>query len=486
MGKKKKSGGQTAKPLSPEAYIRNKARQLPVHKCYKSVNSFEDREMCIIVVRKHPQGTYTLGAYMIDKWCFGVKDSLWRFNIDEIEMNDFLSMFKERLDSLDEIDYVEAHNWVYGAVAFADEAGMKPCRDFTLTQYILAEDDENVELREYEFGRDGKYCLFTKNREEAARYIPILDRNLGKGNYSVETGLFGDDEIWDDDADDEDIGFPFKITPSMEYTYQGGDYPKEVELNFPELEERMRTDIYDFSDEDIDWVKSLPEDKLRADLQNLVLCELGRQWGKSAKELDEEAPGNWCILSNSLVFLANVANVNETLPIVLEVMRQSSEFREYNFGDASDLLLDPVLCVLVKDNPCLLKPFLLEKGPSPEFKASALELLEHIARNCPEVRQEIIDMTVELMNEYKADLPERTICDGTVTAFAIGILISVGAVEHLPLIEEIYATGLVDEACEGRIDEVRKSIRNPWPVYPLPTTNPRDIRDTLRHRFPRK
>ena len=110
MGKKKKSGRQTAKPLSPEAYIRNKARQLPVHKCYKSVNSYEDREMCIIVVRKHPQGTYTLGAYMIDKWCFGVKDSLWRFNIDESEMNDFLSMFKERLDSLDEIDYVEAHN----------------------------------------------------------------------------------------------------------------------------------------------------------------------------------------------------------------------------------------------------------------------------------------------------------------------------------------------------------------------------------------
>lgn len=95
-------------------------------------------------------------------------------------------------------------------------------------------------------------------------------------------------------------------------------------------------------------------------------------------------------------------------------------------------------------------------------------------------------MTVELLNEYKADLPERTICDGTVTAFAIGILVSLGDIEHLPLIEEIYATGLVDEACEGRIEEVRRNIRNPWPISHLPATNPRDIRDTLRHRFPRK
>ncbi len=482
MGKNKKSGKQTTKPVSPEAYIRKKARQLPIYKCFKSVNSFEDREMSIIVIRKHPQGTYTLGAYMIDKWCFGVKDSLWCFNIEENEMNDFLSMFKERLDSLDEIDYVEAHNWVYGAVAFADEAGMKPCKDFSLTQYILAEDDENVELREYEFGRDGKYCLLTKNREEAARYIPILDHNLGKGNYSVETGLFGDDEIWDD----EDTGFPFKITPPMEYAYQGGEYPKKVTLNCPELKEKMRKDLYDFSDEDIDWVQSLPEDKLRADLQSLVLYELGRQWGKSAGELDDEAPDDWCVLSNSLVFLTNVATVNETLPVVLEVMRQSSEFREYNFGDASDLLLDPVLCALVKDNPRLLKSFLLEKGLSPEFKSSVLELLEHIARNCPEIRQEIIDMTVELLKEYKADLSERTICDGTVTAFAIGILVSLGDIEHLPLIEEIYATNLVDEVCEGHIDEVRRSIRNPWSAFPLPAMDPRDLRDTLRHRFPRK
>ncbi len=196
MGKKK-SSKQVAKPFSPEAYIRDKARQLPVYKCYKSINYLEDREMSIMVVRKHPQGTYTLGGYMIDKWCCGVKDSLWLFNIDEDSLNEFLSRFKDRLGSLDEIDYVEAHNWVYGALAFAEEAGIKPCKDFVLTRYILEEDDENVELLDYEFGRDGEYCLVAKNRQEAARYISTLNRTLGKGNFSVEIGFLGDDEDYE-------------------------------------------------------------------------------------------------------------------------------------------------------------------------------------------------------------------------------------------------------------------------------------------------
>lgn len=479
MAKKKKNSKGMVQPLSPESYIRTKARQLPVYKCYKSVNLFEDREMSIIVIRRHPQGNYSLGAYMIDKWCLGVKDSLWRFNIGDSELDDFLSFFRERLDTFDEIDYAEAHNWVYGAVSFAEEAGIKPCKDFAISQYLLSEDDDNVELIEYEFGRDGKYCLLAKDRLEASRYIPVLDCNLGKGNYSVEIGLYGDEESFDDDDIDEDglFNFPFKVTPSMEYTYKGGDYPKTVNLNFPELENVVMKDIDEMSDDDIDWVQSLPHDKLREDLQNIILRELGRQWGKTADELGESETCNWCTVGSSLMFLTVAATVEETLPVVLEVMRQSPESYDFNFCDSSSLLLDPVLCVLIKDNPRLLKPFLLEKGLNYEFKISALELLEHIARCRPQVRQEIIDMTVELLSVYKSDLPARTVCDGSVTAFAIGILISTGAVEHLPLIEEIYATGLVDESCEGHIDEVRSSIRNPWSCRPLPPMDPYSIRD---------
>ncbi len=195
----KKKNNQSAMPLKPEEYIRTKARNLPIYKCYRLDNSFEYREMVITVVRRHTQGTFTFASYMIDKWCLGVKDSMWMFNVSEREMEDYLSHFEMSIGSMEEIEYVEAHNWVYGAVAFAEDAGIKPYKDFTLTRYILEEDDDNVELIEYDFGRDGEYCLVAKDRQEAARYIPALDKNIGRGNYTVEIGP-GCDE-WDDEED---------------------------------------------------------------------------------------------------------------------------------------------------------------------------------------------------------------------------------------------------------------------------------------------
>lgn len=491
MGKtKKKTSKQTSKSLSPEAYIRTKARQLPVYKCYKSINQFEDREMSIIVVRKHPQGTYTLAGYLIDKWCLGVKDSLWFFNIDEKKLNDFLSDVENRLDTFDEIDYVEAHNWVYGAIAFAQEAGIEPCEDFSLTQYILDEDDENVELVEYNFGRNGKYCLVAKDIQEAKRYAPTLEGTLGKGNYSIEVGVFGNkyeiDDEWDDEIEDywdkeEEIDEDIEFSPVMNYTYQGSEYPKEVQLNYPELTKILSKDPAGFLDKDIEWVQSLPEDKLRADLQSLILYEIGSQWDKSAPELDKEVPHHWNIVSNSFLFLKEVATIEETFPVVLEVMRQSFDFYEYNFGWKPKTFLFPILYVLLKDNPCLIKPFLMEKGLCQEFKIITFEVLECIAMNHFNVQQEIIEMTLELLNEYKADLEERTICDGTVTAYALEILISLGKSEYLPLIEEFHATNLVDNLYRDGIKEIRKQIQHPRRVIPIFKMNPYKLRKIYQH-----
>jgi len=497
MKKKKKQSGGAAKPLSPEAYIRTKARLLPIYKCYKVFNMFEDRIMTVVVARKHPQGNVTFAGYLIDKWCLGVKDSLYEFNVDESELNSFVSGFKDRTVSIEEIDYVEAHNWVYGAMEFALEAGILPCKEFGLTRYMLEEDNDNVELREYEFGRDGEYCLLVQDKWEADHYVPILEKNLGKGNFSVDVDEGWDEGYYDDSDDDEDSDYlyhlddddddedfrPFKIVPDMEYSYSGGSYPSEAELNYPEVERIVMKQTEDISDDEMEYVLLLPKDKVREDLHNLILRELGRQWGKDYGELQDDTENNWCVVGNANMFLTRVGTVQDTLPVVLETMRQSQDFFEFNFSDCNDLLLDPVLFVLIKDNPRLLMPFLLEEGLSYSSKMIALELLEHIAIHIPQVRQDIVDMTVEVLEEYKIDLPVRKICDGAVVGFAIGILVGCGAVEHLPLIEELYETGLVDEFCEGHIEEVRESILSLREGLPLPPTDPYIIRDRYIQAF---
>ena len=82
-----------------------------------------------------------------------------------------------------QVSYNEAHNLIFGAIAFAEEAGIKPSPEFALTQYLLEEDTEDVPLIEYEFGKNGKHFLVAKNNLELNTYLPLLEKNLPEGEY---------------------------------------------------------------------------------------------------------------------------------------------------------------------------------------------------------------------------------------------------------------------------------------------------------------
>lgn len=182
MSKKLPTKVSQQRRLKPEQYIKSKVRQLPVQKCYKMAFSGSGL-MNIYVIRQHPQGSFTMGVYLIDTWCVGVKDATWMFNVTSEEINDLL--FRVGAILPQEITYAEAHNWVYGALAFAAEVGIKPHQDFSVAQYILEEDDDNVPLIEYEFGRNGRYCLFSHGSLEASHYLPALNKHLGPDGYDL-------------------------------------------------------------------------------------------------------------------------------------------------------------------------------------------------------------------------------------------------------------------------------------------------------------
>jgi len=150
--------------LSPEKYIRQKARLLPILECYVNKEWQNIGMAQIIVCRKHTIGNVTLGFYLVDTFALGVKDSFFRFNISPAEYADLVNTLKQnfKTDNADELiktEYVTVHNIIYGALEFAKEYGYKPCKEFDTTQYILEEDTEEIELIEFEFGKNGKPLL---------------------------------------------------------------------------------------------------------------------------------------------------------------------------------------------------------------------------------------------------------------------------------------------------------------------------------------
>ncbi len=190
---KNRNGGQQF--LSPEKYLKQKARTLEIGTCYVTKDIDTVKMGQVLVSRKHTGGRISIAFYLVDMGCLGVKDSFYKLRMDEWEFEDF---FSERRNMFRECSYEEAHNRVWGSIAWAEEAGIQPDKSFLLTQYMLEEDTEDMPLIEYEYGHKGKHFLTCRSELEASRYLPLMRQNLGEGNYEYIIGI-GDPRLGEDD-----------------------------------------------------------------------------------------------------------------------------------------------------------------------------------------------------------------------------------------------------------------------------------------------
>lgn len=90
----------------------------------------------VVVTRKHNGGRISVAEFLIDVYCLGVRVCDYMLRMEDYELTYLLNRI-ERASGLQKISYEEAHNIVYGAVAFAEEGGISPHKDFALAEYFL-------------------------------------------------------------------------------------------------------------------------------------------------------------------------------------------------------------------------------------------------------------------------------------------------------------------------------------------------------------
>ena len=173
--------------LSPENYIRQRSRNLPVHECWISTDWKKEKIASVTIARKHASGNITYCMYLVDLACLGIKDTTYRYNKSQYEFKNFLEVMKEN-HPLEEVSYNLAHNIIYAAIEFAEEFGFAPHKDFILTtQFFLEEDTEDLPIIEIECGGDdGKPLYVNAGFESAVRADQILKqlkKTAGEGNY---------------------------------------------------------------------------------------------------------------------------------------------------------------------------------------------------------------------------------------------------------------------------------------------------------------
>ncbi|MDO9154508.1 MAG: hypothetical protein Q7U47_12545 [Paludibacter sp.] len=193
--------------LSPENYIRQKARNLPIYECKVNIGWERDKMAQVLVARSHANGNISLCFYLVDLGCLGVKDTFFQFNIKSVEYSELLERFDDEM-SMKVISYELAHNIVYGGVQFAEEFGFKPHKDFTsVTRFMLEEDADDIELIEIKLGgKDGNPWYVNSGHESETRAKQILsqlEKTAGKGNYNYILRVEEEDLEEEEDRDNE-------------------------------------------------------------------------------------------------------------------------------------------------------------------------------------------------------------------------------------------------------------------------------------------
>jgi len=194
--------------LSPENYIRKKARTLPIYKCLVNADWEKAKLVHVVVARRHTNGNITTCFYLVDLMCLGVKDTDYMFNIPLFEYKEKIEKIGDESD-IRPISYALAHNIVYAGLEFAEEYGFSPHKDFSsITCFMLEEDNDNIELIDIECGYEGKPAYVRMpfdNHAEVNKIIARLEKTAGPGNFIIFDEEDDEDMENFDDFDDEDM-----------------------------------------------------------------------------------------------------------------------------------------------------------------------------------------------------------------------------------------------------------------------------------------
>lgn len=443
----KKKPKQSSQLLSPEKYIKTKARSLPIGECLIR-SKWQERGMGeVIIPRIHKSGNTTVGIFLLDTFCLGLKNSMYKFNMLPEDYEELLSNLYYQ-DNYDVISYEEAHNLIYGAIEYAEELGLQPEKTFSVTQYILEEDTEEIPLIEYEFGKNGMPLLITSTRFEANKYIPALEKNIGPDNFDVY--------IREEDEDfPDDYGNDYTRT---EYAYNYPDYPQALSLHHTELEDLFLQEyMYSLPKEKIDLFLSFPNDTLIADLEQIILVEIGKSIDLTEEDLFKEAEHSAVM---HCLFLLGELKAEKSLNTVLEVMRQDALFIDFQFGDTVAEILPLTLYYTGRNQLPVLFDYVKEPGLHPFVRTYVFTAIAFIAINEPTRRDEVIEWFRNVIHFYIENVYNPEVYDGNLAGMMMNDLIDMKAKELLPEIKQLFDMGQVNEIEAGDYESISEEMNS--------------------------
>jgi hypothetical protein len=165
-----------------------RAAQVPIRHCFLTESVFEIGMGTLVLTRGGTQDHLTLGSFLIDTFCLGIKDVMFQ----PIEREAF-EMYMERMDAgspMVSVDPSYARKLLRDLAAWSQSIGFAPHRDFAAVERIFGDVSADAGDAVFRFGCDGKPRYIPGPSDTPPliqRRIAQLQKYLGEDGFGFET-----------------------------------------------------------------------------------------------------------------------------------------------------------------------------------------------------------------------------------------------------------------------------------------------------------
>ncbi len=162
----------------------------PVYECRMPTRLFEMGIGNVVFARRLPSGTISMAVFLLDVFCLGVKDALWR----TVEAGKYAEMIAKLAHDgpLENIDPACARKLIEGAIEYAAQFGLRPHSDYKQAEKIFGDADAAACPLSFKYGHGGKPFYISGPNDSPARarqVASMLEQHCGPDGFEyVVTG----------------------------------------------------------------------------------------------------------------------------------------------------------------------------------------------------------------------------------------------------------------------------------------------------------
>lgn len=215
---------------------------------------------------------------------------------------------------------------------------------------------------------------------------------------------------------------------------------------------------FDISPGKIDEILALPRKSLIQDLETVLEDTIKRfEFFR-----DEAGETGWddrkYSFSIHAIYLLAELNSENSLPHILEILRQGDEFLDFWYADSLEPFFTEPVAVLSKNQLDKLSDFVKEPNNSSYARNIATTAAEHVDHFNPEMKPTVIKMFSDWFEFHLNRLDDDRFIDTQFLSFMVWSCMNLNAVELLDYIRKLYDLNLISITMMGSYEDVEEAI----------------------------